>query len=76
VRIVNGHDYAELTKALTDPASPGIPILIMAHTVKGKGVSFMENVPKWHHGVPSEEELRQALMELHATEARLTENLR
>jgi transketolase len=75
VRGVNGHDYAELTRALTDPPEPGRPTLIMANTVKGKGVSFMENVAKWHHGVPSEAELKQALADLEAAEAKLKEAL-
>ena len=44
---------------------------IIANTVKGKGVSFMENVAKWHHGVPSEAELKQALADLDAAEAKL-----
>ena len=72
VRSVNGHDYAELTKALTEP-SAGKPVFVIANTVKGKGVSFMENVAKWHHGVPSEAELKQALAELDAAEAKLKE---
>ena len=66
VREVGGHDYAELTAAMTDPATPGQPTFIIANTVKGKGVSFMENVAKWHHGVPSDSELQQALAELDA----------
>jgi transketolase len=70
VRSVTGHDYAALTQALTEP-SPGKPVFIIANTVKGKGVSFMENVAKWHHGVPSEAELKQALAELDAAEAKL-----
>src|SRR5580765_871341 len=73
VRVVNGHDCAALTKALTDPPEPGKPTFVMANTVKGKGVSFMENVAKWHHGVPSEAELKQALSELDAAEAKLKE---
>jgi transketolase len=73
VRTVNGHDYAALTKALTDPPEPGKPTFIIANTTKGKGVSFMENVTKWHHGVPSEPELKQALAELDAAEAKLKE---
>ena len=73
VRCVNGHDYASLTKALTDPPEPGKPTFIIANTVKGKGVSFMENVAKWHHGVPSETELKQALSELDAAEKVLQE---
>jgi transketolase len=71
VRSINGHDYAELTKALTEPSTGGKPIFVIANTVKGKGVSFMENVAKWHHGVPSEAELKQALAELDAAEAKL-----
>lgn len=71
VRTVNGHDYAELTKALTDPPEPGKPTFVIANTVKGRGVSFMENVAKWHHGVPSEAEMASALAELAATEKRL-----
>jgi transketolase len=70
VRAVDGHDYAALTQALTAP-HPGRPLFIIAHTVKGKGVSFMENVGKWHHGVPSDTELAQALAELDAVSARL-----
>ena len=64
VRTVDGHDYAALTKALNDPPESGKPMFIIANTTKGKGVSFMENVAKWHHGVPSEVELKQALAEL------------
>jgi transketolase len=73
VKVVNGHDYAALTEALSQPAEPGKPTFIIANTVKGKGVSFMENVAKWHHGVPSEAELKQALAELDAAEAKLKE---
>jgi transketolase len=71
VRSVNGHDYAALTKALTDPPETGKPTFVIANTIKGRGVSFMENVAKWHHGVPSEAELQQALGELVVAEARL-----
>jgi transketolase len=71
VRTVNGHDYAALTQALTDPPETGKPTFIIANTIKGRGVSFMENVAKWHHGVPSEAELKQALSELDAAEAKL-----
>ncbi len=73
VKIVNGHDYAELTEALKQPAEIGRPTCVIANTTKGKGVSFMENVAKWHHGVPSEAELTQALAELDAAEKILQE---
>jgi transketolase len=68
VRVVNGHDYAALTEALSKPAEVGKPTCIIANTTKGKGVSFMENVGKWHHGVPSGAELKQALGELDLVE--------
>jgi len=42
----------------------GRPHLLISQTTKGKGVSYMENVPKWHHGVPTEDEYRQALKEI------------
>jgi transketolase len=71
VKMVNGHDYAELTAALNRPAEPGKPTCVIANTIKGRGVSFMENVAKWHHGVPSETELRQALAELEVAAAKL-----
>ncbi len=74
VRSVNGHDYAALTKALTEPSISGKPVFVIANTVKGKGVSFMENVARWHHGVPSEAELKQALAELDAAESKLKED--
>ena len=71
VQSINGHDFAELTAALNQPAEPGKPTCIIANTVKGRGVSFMENVGKWHHRVPNETELNQALAELDAAEASL-----
>jgi transketolase len=71
VRIVNGHDISELTEALGGPAAPGKPTCVIANTIKGRGVSFMEDAAKWHHGVPTEEQFRQALGELAAAEAKL-----
>ena len=71
VRVADGHDFGQLTAALTAAPESGKPTCVIANTVKGKGVSFMENIVKWHHGVPSEEELRQALRELEAAEARV-----
>jgi transketolase len=73
VKTVNGHNFAELTNALSQPAETGKPTCVIANTTKGKGVSFMENVVKWHHGVPSEAELKQALSEFDAAEAKLKE---
>lgn len=73
VKIVDGHDYAALTEALTKPAEIGKPTCVIANTIKGKGVSFMEGVAKWHHGVPSESELNEALSELDAAQSKLKE---
>jgi transketolase len=73
VRSVHGHDYAALTDALTTPPPAGEPLFVIAHTIKGKGISFMENVGKWHHGVPSTVELAQACAELDAAAVRLKE---
>lgn len=73
VKIVDGHSFAELTAALSKPAEIGKPTCVIANTVKGRGVSFMEDVAKWHHGVPGEAELKQALSELDLAEAKLKE---
>jgi len=65
VKHVDGHNLQELTNVLTSlPLVAGKPSLIIAHTVKGKGISFMENQVKWHHGVPSPEQYDLALTEL------------
>jgi transketolase len=62
---VDGHDVAELMKCFADlPLEKGKPSCILANTVKGKGVSFAENKPAWHHGVPTREQLVQAAAEL------------
>jgi len=73
VKVVDGHDYAALTDAFSRPAETGKPTCVIANTTKGKGVSFMENVARWHHGVPGNEELKQALSELDTAEAKLKE---
>ncbi len=71
VRVANGHNFAELTNALNQSAKPGQPTCVIANTVKGKGVSFIEDVASWHHRVPTAEELAKAIVELDATEAKL-----
>lgn len=71
VRTVPGHDLAALTAALSGPLEPGKPSCVIAQTTKGRGVSFMEDVPKWHHGVPTDAEYAQALAELDAAIAKL-----
>jgi len=73
VRVVDGHDIAQLSDALSNAAEYGRPTCVIAHTVKGRGVSFMEDVAKWHHGVPSDNEYRRAIAELDKTERMLLE---
>jgi transketolase len=64
VRQASGHDLVQLTAALAAEPAPGRPGAVLARTIKGKGVSFMENAPEWHHGVPSEEQYACALREI------------
>jgi transketolase len=62
---VNGHDLAQVDKALDQAeATRGAPTFIVAHTVKGKGVSFMENDPEWHGKSPKPDEAVRALREI------------
>ncbi len=60
---IDGHDFAQIIPAL-NMRRKDTPVLVLANTVKGKGVSFMENIAKWHHGVPNDEQYQQALKEL------------
>ncbi|MGA9651264.1 transketolase [Pedobacter sp.] len=62
---VDGNDVGSLKDIFQMlPFEKGKPSLIIAHTIKGKGVSFMENNVKWHHGVPDEIQYREATEEL------------
>lgn len=74
VRTVNGHDFGALTDALTAPLETGKPSAIIARTTKGKGVSFMEDVGKWHHRVPSDDEYALAMAEIDAALADMPES--
>jgi transketolase len=66
---INGHDMEQIVETLEDvkqnPA--GKPTLLICYTVKGKGVSFMQNIAGWHGRAPSREELDKALHELNLT---------
>jgi transketolase len=65
VKTVNGHSISQLVNALKhSPQHNGIPTVIIAHTIKGKGVNYMENQVKWHGGAPKGEEADQALKQL------------
>ena len=70
VKEVDGHNLEQLEEALNNgPFEEGKPNFIIAHTIKGKGVSFMEGSLKWHHGVPTDEQYALAQSELNTAEA-------
>lgn len=63
---VDGHDLAQVLKAYEEAANhKGQPSVIIAHTTKGKGISFMEDVAGWHGKAPNQEELEKALQEIY-----------
>lgn len=62
---INGHDFDEMRRAFAEAkATKGMPTVIIAKTIKGKGVSFMENNAGWHGKAPNEEEYNIAMKEL------------
>ena len=62
---IDGHDYDQIFAALDiAKATVGKPTMIIAKTIKGKGISFMENEAKWHGSAPSDSDLQQALLDL------------
>lgn len=72
VREVDGNDVAALSQLFSQvPFEPGKPNLILAHTVKGKGISFIEDTAKWHHHVPTDQEYATAIGELEYSEQQL-----
>jgi len=69
---IDGNDFDQISSAFDEAArTKGCPTAIIAHTVKGKGVSFMENAVGWHGKAPNEEQYRQAMEELEKTGERL-----
>lgn len=65
VQEINGHDYSEIIDCMEKiPFKKSKPSLILANTIKGKGVSFMENTHKWHGGAPTGELAETALNEV------------
>ncbi|MCQ2754488.1 MAG: transketolase [bacterium] len=61
---INGHDYQEIYNAIETAKTSDKPTAIVANTIKGKGVSFMENQAGWHGKAPNDEQLNNALEEL------------
>lgn len=68
VHEINGHDHRLLAQALSSSANE-TPTVIVAHTTKGKGVSFMEKRVEWHYKNPNDEQLAMALAELEVIHA-------
>ena len=69
---MNGDDMEDIVRAFDAiDYTNRKPHLLISHTTKGRGVSFMENEAKWHHGVPTEEQYRQAVAEIDARIAAL-----
>lgn len=67
VREIDGNNMEQIVSTLDAlPFEKGKPSLILAHTVKGKGICFAENQAKWHHGVPSHEQYSEAAAMLEA----------
>ena len=65
---INGHKMNEILKALDEANQiKDKPTIIIAHTIKGRGISFMENKFQWHGRAPNREEYEIALQELEAT---------
>lgn len=69
IEVADGNDCAQLAEAYEKArAYKGKPSAVIAHTIKGKGVSFMEDNVSWHHGVMTEEQYHQAVAELEEQE--------
>jgi transketolase len=65
VRDVDGHDIPALLSVFRSDGKG--PVAVIAHTVKGKGISFMEQAPAWHHGRLGKKQFEQAIAELEDT---------
>lgn len=63
---VDGHNHEQVKACFNQHQQNGKPTVIIAHTIKGKGVSFMENKLEWHYKSPSEEQFNSALKELNS----------
>ena len=69
---INGHDFDDIRKAFEEARTvKGMPNAIIAETVKGKGVSYMENQASWHGTAPNDEQYAEAMKELEAIDAEL-----
>jgi transketolase len=62
--IINGHDVEAIYQALVTPTRTSIPLVIITHTIKGKGISFAEDKLEWHYRSANQEQFEKALKEL------------
>ena len=69
--VIDGHDFDQIEAALKEAETVDKPVAIIAKTVKGKGVSFMENNVGWHGSAPNDELAAQAVSELKEALAKL-----
>ncbi len=61
---IDGNDMTQVLSSFQRAKKMAGPVMIIAHTTKGKGVSFMENVAEWHGKAPNKEQLEQALSDI------------
>ena len=64
---IDGNDMQQIIETLSRENTSGKPVAIIAHTIKGKGVSFMEDDNNWHYRIPNQEEVIAAKQELGVT---------
>lgn len=73
VREVYGHNIKELKNIFSTPNNTDKPLVILANTIKGKGVSIIENDPRWHWRLPNKKELKVFMKELNISEEEINE---
>ena len=66
VQEIDGHNFDEITNAIENAKNQNRPSIIIANTIKGKGISFMENQVGWHGKAPNKEEFEKAMNELNS----------
>ena len=68
VKEVNGHDLSEMERVFRNvPLEEGKPTMVIAHTIKGKGIKEMENRLEWHYKSPRENEVKKFIEEIEGT---------
>lgn len=73
---INGHDFKQIISAVKKAKPINGPVCIIAHTVLGKGVDFMENKPYWHGEAPNKEEMEKAILQLRIAQAKILKSVK